>query len=360
MTFDEAQNFRNAIANHTSTHWGSAETETSLQGVACLEMQRLLPNSRVVYASATSASDIVSMGYAVRLGLWGKGTAFPTSRSFFEAMEKGGLNALELVARDLKAAGLYVAANFSFANVVFERLEYQLTPAERALWDRLADAWSQINLARNQALISTGIALVAKKVSHKTKFRRSFYFLAKARFFQAVLASIKMKPVIQAIRQDLAAGHACVLQLTNTFAANAERAIEEAEADSLNDVEATPRDILLEYIHDQFPIVVHHIVGHKGNQQLVPKLTASGAEMIDPAALAARDNLIDDIKQLPLPEGPFEQLFMEFGAQAVAEVTGRQRGLIPAECPASACWRNAQPRSASPTSRHSRETPNAS
>ena len=48
--------------------------------------------------------------YAIRLGLWGTGDfPFATRADFVAAMAKGGVAAMEVLARDLKALGLYPA-----------------------------------------------------------------------------------------------------------------------------------------------------------------------------------------------------------------------------------------------------------
>lgn len=57
-------------------------------GQTVLELQNKLPKARVVYASATGASEPKNMAYMVRLGLWGQGTAFPTFNDFIAAVEK--------------------------------------------------------------------------------------------------------------------------------------------------------------------------------------------------------------------------------------------------------------------------------
>lgn len=41
-----------------------------------LEKQDKMPQARVLYCSATGASEPRNMGYMVRLGLWGAGTSF--------------------------------------------------------------------------------------------------------------------------------------------------------------------------------------------------------------------------------------------------------------------------------------------
>lgn len=57
-------------------------------GLTALDLQNKLPKARVVYASATGASEPRNMAYMVRLGIWGQGTPFPTFMDFITAVEK--------------------------------------------------------------------------------------------------------------------------------------------------------------------------------------------------------------------------------------------------------------------------------
>lgn len=45
-------------------------------------IQNRMPDARVVYCSATGASEPRNMGYMARLGLWGSGTDFPQFSAF--------------------------------------------------------------------------------------------------------------------------------------------------------------------------------------------------------------------------------------------------------------------------------------
>lgn len=45
-------------------------------------LQEMLPEARVVYCSATGASEPRNLGYMVRLGLWGDGTSFQNFQKF--------------------------------------------------------------------------------------------------------------------------------------------------------------------------------------------------------------------------------------------------------------------------------------
>src|SRR3546814_5006663 len=106
--------------------------EGSQQGICGVLLQNHLPGARVLYASATGASDVNNLAYAVRLGLWGPETAFANREQFITGIRKGGIAAMELVARDLKALGLYTARALSFAGVEYEILRPELTPDQIA------------------------------------------------------------------------------------------------------------------------------------------------------------------------------------------------------------------------------------
>jgi hypothetical protein len=69
-----------------------------------VRLQNLLPRARVLYVSATGASDVNNLAYATRLGLWGQ---VPPSRIAAPSLKAcgGGMAALELIARDLKMQG---------------------------------------------------------------------------------------------------------------------------------------------------------------------------------------------------------------------------------------------------------------
>ena len=57
-------------------------------GQTVLELQKRLPNARIVYASATGASEPKHMAYMVRLQIWGKGSPFNDFSDFLSAIEK--------------------------------------------------------------------------------------------------------------------------------------------------------------------------------------------------------------------------------------------------------------------------------
>ena len=105
----------------------------SQQGRAGLRLQHALPNARVLYVSATGATTVHNLAYAQRLGLWG-GAEFPfaTRAEFVQAIEAGCVAAMEVLARDLKALGLYAARSLSYEGIEYELVEHQLPRSRSA------------------------------------------------------------------------------------------------------------------------------------------------------------------------------------------------------------------------------------
>ena len=154
IVFDEAH----AMANAGGGSGGRGEVAPSQQGRAGLRLQNQLPDARVVYVSATGATTVQNLAYASRLGLW-RGGDFPfaTRADFVAAMEEGGIAAMEVLARDLKALGLYAARSLSYEGVEVELLEHALTPEQTAIYDAYAGAFQVIHNNLAQALEATNI-----------------------------------------------------------------------------------------------------------------------------------------------------------------------------------------------------------
>jgi hypothetical protein len=58
---------------------------------AVLALQRRCPQARVMYVSATGATEAENLCYMERLGLWGQGTSFGTRAEFVQLLNKRGV-----------------------------------------------------------------------------------------------------------------------------------------------------------------------------------------------------------------------------------------------------------------------------
>jgi hypothetical protein len=154
---------------------------------AVVELQQRLPNSRVVYCSATGATEPRNLGYMTRLGLWGIGTPFPgecagggggewgggegwrrwcvvsewliwsggafgggaegvvmvvrlaLAGGFMDLLEtvEGKSGVMELVAMYLKQNGVFCSRTLSFEGCSFSVVEAKLSPDMEDLYDKV-------------------------------------------------------------------------------------------------------------------------------------------------------------------------------------------------------------------------------
>lgn len=243
IAFDESHSMANALGSSSTR----GKAKGSEQGMAGLRLQNHLPRARVLYASATGASEIANLGYTARLGLWGPETAFPTHEGFMTEIRAGGVAAMELVARDLKAQGLYLARALSFAGVEYDILEHYLTEAQISIYDAYADAWAIIHRNLDEAL---EVTRVVDEDSGDTLNRNakaaalSVFEGTKQRFFAQLLLSMKLPSLIPAMEDALGEDHSVVVQLVSTAEAMLDRRLADltdAEREEL-DIDLSPRE----------------------------------------------------------------------------------------------------------------------
>ena len=257
ILFDESH----AMANAAGSKGKRGDTEASQQGRAGLRLQHKLPNARVVYVSATGATTVHNLAYAQRLGLWG-GEDFPfaTRAEFVEAIEAGGVAAMEVLARDLRSLGLYTARSLSYDGVEYEMLEHALTPAQSGIYDAYAGAFAIIHNNLAAAMEAANISGENVTLNRQAKSAAlSAFESAKQRFFGHLLTSMKTPTLIASIEADLAAGHAAVIQIVSTGEALMERRLSEIPTDEWNDirVDITPREYVLDYLAHSFPVQLY-------------------------------------------------------------------------------------------------------
>ena len=323
IALDEAHNMGNSV----SIKKGRGRSKPSAQALAGIDLQRAFPNARVVYASATGATDISQYGYLERLGLWGKGTAFNDLNDFIEKISNGGLAAMELVARDMKAMGVYMARSISYDDVKYDTLQHDLTPMQTEIYNTMSQAWQKVLQNVNEALKVTG----ADKNGQARGAAYSAIFSGQQRFYNQILTSMSMPTVIEDIRKELASGRSCVLQLTNTNEAQAARAIakNEAEGGDLEDLDLTPSETLRDLLMKSFPTTLYEeYQDEEGRTRSRPVLDADGQPVQDKKAVRMRYALIEELSQMKVPDGPLEMLFDAFGVDQVAEVTGRTQRIV--------------------------------
>jgi len=325
LAFDEAHAMQNAAGSEQGRG-----AKPSQQGLAGLRPQLATPRARVFYISATGATSVQNLAYASRLGLWGQGPEypFPSRESFVSAMEAGGVAAMEVevVARDLKTLGFYTARALSFDGVEYDVLEHALSPGQTEIYDAYAGAFRTIHHNLEAALTATGVNdasgetnASAAKASAKSRFES-----IKQRFFNHLLMGMKAPSIVSAIQQDLSDGYACVIQVVSTGESLLKRRLEVMDPDDeLVEGALTPRDYVLGYLEQAFPIHTQKLVEIDGNVVAEPLRDETGALVVSREALALRDEAMMDLMALaPIPSA-LDQILWAFGDKAVSEVTGR-------------------------------------
>ncbi len=326
IAFDEAHQAGNAVAIKTSR----GMKDPSNTGIAVVDLQRMLPKARVVYVSATGATEPSNLSYADRLGIWGPRTPFPNKLDFFQKISAGGISAMEIIARDLKSLGGYMARTLSFDGVKFARLEHQLTPDQLGLYDSIAGAWQSVFQNMDAAMANSGAA----KNPRARAAARAAFFGSQQRFFNQLLTALQMPTIIEDAKAQLAAGKSVIFQLVNTNEATQERELAKAQTEEhsdLEDLDLSPRDILMQYIDKSFPTVKYQEVQDPNNPERttwVPVVDENGNPVNDPDAVARKYKLLMDLKSLKVPENPLEMILNEFGWENVAEITGRSQRVV--------------------------------
>ncbi|WP_030541202.1 strawberry notch-like NTP hydrolase domain-containing protein [Sphingobium sp. DC-2] len=330
IAFDEAHEMGGVAGGEGAL----GRKEGSQQGVAGVLLQNRLPGARVLYASATGASDVNNFAYAVRLGLWGPETAFANREAFISEIRQGGIAAMELVVRDLKALGLYTARALSFAGVEYDVLRHALTPAQIEIYDTYASAWHVILSNMEAALEQTGVVdgFGGKTLNAGAKAAaRSRIESVKQRFFGAVLLAMKLPTVIAAVEEHLKAGQSVVLQLVTTAEAILDRRLSQMSAEERADPMLTlsPVDQIVDYLMRAFPTRQMRVfTDDTGTVRSEPMSDENGNPVHNPEAIAARDGLIETICALPPIQSALDAIVEHFGPERVAEVTGRSKRLV--------------------------------
>ncbi|HXE85817.1 MAG TPA: strawberry notch family protein, partial [Hyphomicrobiaceae bacterium] len=333
IVFDESHAMQNAAGGKSER----GEVVPSQQGRAGLRLQHALPDARVVYVSATGATTVHNLAYAQRLGLSG-GADFPfaTRAEFVEAIEAGGVAAMEVLARDLKSLGLYAARSLSYAGVEYELIEHALTPEQRRIYDAHAGAFEVIHNNLTAALEATNITSSvcgggSRTLNAQAKAAaRSAFESAKQRFFSHLIIAMKTTTLIKCIERDLEAGHAAVVQLVSTGEALMERRLADIPTEEWGDlvVDTTPREAVAGYLARSFPTqLFEEYTDSDGNLASRP-VFRDGEPVQCREAVERRDRLIEDMAALDPVPGALDQIVQHFGSDKVAEVTGRSRRIV--------------------------------
>ncbi|KAK2492953.1 hypothetical protein MC885_018460 [Smutsia gigantea] len=230
IVFDECHKAKNA--------------SSTKMGRAVLDLQSKLPLARVVYASATGASEPRNMIYMSRLGIWGEGTPFRTFEEFLHAIEKRGVGAMEIVAMDMKVSGMYIARQLSFSGVTFRVEEIPLAPAFECVYNHAALLWAEALGVFQQAADWVGLE------SRKALWGQ--FWSAHQRFFKYLCVAAKVRRLVELAREELAQDKCVVIGLQSTGEARTREVLDEKDG-QLDCFVSAAEGVFLSLIQKHFP-----------------------------------------------------------------------------------------------------------
>lgn len=314
VVFDEGHKAANALAGVLGQ-----PTQT---GLAVMQLQDLLPKARVVYSSATQATEARHLAYMPRLGLWGKGTQFANVQDFINELRDPSV--MEQVARDMKALGTYWAPMISYQGVTYGSTEHALTKDQERMQNAAADAWQAVlqNIDEAMGLTNGGAWQRMRALS--------VFWSSNQRFWRTVLAGFKMPTVIAKVEAFLADNMSVVVALEGTAEARTKELVTKATAagEDLESLDFTPRETLGAMIEAGFPTQLFEDQTDPATGQTikVPVKDAQGNFVHSQEALALKQKLLDSLSDLQLPDNPLDQLRTHFG-ENFAEISGRKKVL---------------------------------
>lgn len=230
IVFDECHKAKNA--------------SSTKMGKAVLDLQNKLPLARVVYASATGASEPRNMIYMSRLGIWGEGTPFRTFEDFLHAIEKRGVGAMEIVAMDMKVSGMYIARQLSFSGVTFRIEEIPLDPTFERVYNRAALLWAEALNVFQRAADWIGLE------SRKSLWGQ--FWSAHQRFFKYLCVAAKVRRLVELAREELAQDKCVVIGLQSTGEARTREVLDERDG-QLDCFVSAAEGVFLSLIQKHFP-----------------------------------------------------------------------------------------------------------
>uniref|UniRef100_A0AAY4CFC8 Protein strawberry notch homolog 1 n=1 Tax=Denticeps clupeoides TaxID=299321 RepID=A0AAY4CFC8_9TELE len=238
IVFDECHKAKNVCPIGSSK-----PTKT---GLAVVELQNKLPKARVVYASATGASEPRNMAYMNRLGIWGEGTPFKEFTNFIQAVERRGVGAMEIVAMDMKLRGMYIARQLSFTGVTFKIDEVPLSRNYVSMYNKAVRLWVSAREKFQQA---------ANLMDAEQRMKKSMwgqFWSAHQRFFKYLCIAAKVRRVVQLAREEVKNGKCVVIGLQSTGEARTLEALEEGGGE-LNDFVSTAKGVFQSLVEKHFP-----------------------------------------------------------------------------------------------------------
>ena len=289
-------------------------------------LAQLLGQGRALDSRALRSATEAAFGASDADGAW-------VWKDAYEAGEAAQVLFLRKFGGAMRARANSPAALLDMLTRLVERLPSQTRRSEES--ERLQQFSTPITLgfvaAEAAALTPADFVL---EPSAGTGLLAIFAELAKARLALneiAEMTAMKCPTLIAAIARDLDTGHAAIVQIVSTNEALLDRRLAEIPTSEWGDlsIDITPREYVLDYLSHSFPVQLFELfTDDEGNLQSRPAYDADGNPVVSRDAVERRGRMIEHLASLPPVQGALDQILHRFGADLVAEVTGRSRRIV--------------------------------
>ena len=211
-------------------------------------------------------------------------------------------------------------------SVEFREVIHKLTPAQRMMYDNMAQGWQEVfrNIHRALDLTNSGKATRSSALNQ--------FWAEHQRCFRNLITAFKVPTLIREIEDALSRKESIVVSITGTGESQTKKQIERAadQEEAIDSLDFSPRETLTRLVANCFPTACfqERTNPYSGTVEYIPLLHPNGDQVESRAALQLRAELLDKLSILEVPEHPLDQLVNYFGVENIAEMTGRKKRLI--------------------------------
>ncbi|CEM01510.1 unnamed protein product [Vitrella brassicaformis CCMP3155] len=316
---------------------------SSMTSVVACKLQEMCAKAHVIYASATAASELMNLGYMLRLGLWGPGTPYESLAMLHKSISHNAVSGMECLTINMKCQGMLSSRTISYKGCSFDVLKVPHDGEFTRLYARCCSFWQEMYFLMCMVTDSDSpvhwhdgkdrdrreecaSGKYDSPESREDCIATKAFWAAVQRFFKVLQVTAKVSTVVRRAKRDVAEGKSVVISMWSTGESRqtevAVKAIKDAMKEDvvecLDDVEMSDGRLLsglaLLPIHTLDKWVKTQRLDHDGNLVEIDEFK-NRKEYIKKLILEAQ-----------LPSNPLDQVIEEFGGpEHVAELTGRRK-----------------------------------